>query len=742
MILKALTLENFKGIRDPVRIEFAPLTLLFGPNNAGKSTIVQALMYAREVLERNNCDAGRTVLGGDVVDLGGFENLVHGHDLCRVIRMRFELDLRQGSPRRETEWVREDEIGIRMDDYFENAPKNLDIRSVEWLGEQLLDVWVQIEIAWSKLPGCPVVQSYSVGMGIHEYARITCDAATGEASLSHFNFGIYPFGTQYTKGDSTDFEWEFAKEVRKSLRQWIAERDLPKLGIKGGAQVGMAGEEVLESQNRLARHVFDEIVSKIVAGDGAWGDSSVDEETGEHNPNYAERQSLMKSAEYRGAVAAPPKAFRLRVRAVPRTEAQPDGASNQAAPTVNQDGGTDFSAQLLYDGDTSRDETQLSQPAMADADEHADDWWEERIEQAIYGDDHEVDSWMLEFFVALIRDGCVPADPDNALPLRLKGSALPEWGRPLNFSWGWRNTEKNEFWEYPQFAQEYLKDLLTDVIVRPGEYLLEALKGAIYVSPFRAMPPRHYQPARSPDPRRWADGLAAWDWLLLGGKAFAARVNQWLSDTKRFDAGYEIDLRHYREVELDSALLEELMRIDDDRPLDRRWLREQVETLQEGRRLQIRKIRNLQTGVSLFPQDLGVGISQVVPVIVAALHNKSGLVAIEEPESNIHPKFQVVLADLFITQAKANPGVLFLVETHSEHLMLRCLRRIRETSEGEVSEDEPSLKPEDIAVHFVEPGDDGPRIHRIRIDEDGEFLDPWPRGFFRERSKELYGDDL
>jgi ABC-type hemin transport system ATPase subunit len=48
MILKALTLENFKGIREPVRIEFAPLTLLFGPNNAGKSTIVQALTYARE----------------------------------------------------------------------------------------------------------------------------------------------------------------------------------------------------------------------------------------------------------------------------------------------------------------------------------------------------------------------------------------------------------------------------------------------------------------------------------------------------------------------------------------------------------------------------------------------------------------------------------------------------------------------------------------------------------------------
>ena len=63
------------------------------------------------------------------------------------------------------------------------------------------------------------------------------------------------------------------------------------------------------------------------------------------------------------------------------------------------------------------------------------------------------------------------------------------------------------------------------------------------------------------------------------------------------------------------------MRVDDDRPLDRRWLREEVEKLQEGRRLQI---RNRQNGVSLFPQDLGVGVSQVLPVIVAALHNTSG----------------------------------------------------------------------------------------------------------------------
>jgi hypothetical protein len=288
-------------------------------------------------------------------------------------------------------------------------------------------------------------------------------------------------------------------------------------------------------------------------------------------------------------------------------------------------------------------------------------------------------------------------------------------------------------------VEEYLNDLLTAIITGPGELLVDALKDSVYISPFREMPPRHYQPTRSPEPRRWANGLAAWDWLLLEDKSFVACVNEWLFAKHRFDAGYKIDVRHYRELEVDDPLLAALTAREpvDDLDLDR--IREQLLSLPQGRRL---SIRDMRSGVSLFPQDLGVGISQVIPVVVAALRNKLGVVAIEEPESNIHPAFQIVLADLFITQAKANPDVLFLVETHSEHLMLRCLRRIRETSEGETVNGLPDVRPEDITVHFVEPSEQGPVIHRIRIDDDGEFMDPWPRGFFPERMKEVYGDDL
>ena len=92
-LITAIEIENFKGIGAPVRIDLRPITLLFGRNSAGKSTILQALCYAHEILSHRNVDAHKTELGGEQVDLGGFRQFVHGHDLDRVVRLRFELNL-------------------------------------------------------------------------------------------------------------------------------------------------------------------------------------------------------------------------------------------------------------------------------------------------------------------------------------------------------------------------------------------------------------------------------------------------------------------------------------------------------------------------------------------------------------------------------------------------------------------------------------------------------------------------
>ena len=68
-----------------------------------------------------------------------------------------------------------------------------------------------------------------------------------------------------------------------------------------------------------------------------------------------------------------------------------------------------------------------------------------------------------------------------------------------------------------------------------------------------------------------------------------------------------------------------------------------------------------------------------------------------------------------------------LIETHSEHLVLRIQKLVREDK----------LRPEDVAVLFVSRGAEGSTIKRLALDEDGDFVDEWPGGFFPERLREL-----
>jgi predicted ATPase len=144
--------------------------------------------------------------------------------------------------------------------------------------------------------------------------------------------------------------------------------------------------------------------------------------------------------------------------------------------------------------------------------------------------------------------------------------------------------------------------------------------------------------------------------------------------------------------------------------------------------------------------DVGVGISQVLPVLLSAYGCEKSIVCVEQPEIHIHPALQSDLADIFIESAMGDNQNSFLLETHSEHLMLRLLRRIRETTQSDFSDWPEELKkacpngirPEDVAVIYVQPGEDGAQVQNLRINEHGEFIDEWPQGFFEERIREIF----
>ena len=118
-------------------------------------------------------------------------------------------------------------------------------------------------------------------------------------------------------------------------------------------------------------------------------------------------------------------------------------------------------------------------------------------------------------------------------------------------------------------------------------------------------------------------------------------------------------------------------------------------------------------------KDVGVGVSQVLPVIVAALFAKPGhIVIVEEAESHLHPLAQRVLAELFASVSKTR-NVQFIIETHSEHLFRRMQTLIAKQD----------IQPEDCGMYFVEREDKRATLRELKTNEYGALTN-WPDKFF------------
>jgi hypothetical protein len=137
-------------------------------------------------------------------------------------------------------------------------------------------------------------------------------------------------------------------------------------------------------------------------------------------------------------------------------------------------------------------------------------------------------------------------------------------------------------------------------------------------------------------------------------------------------------------------------------------------------------------------QDVGSGIGYLLPVLCAVYEHSvyNSACFIQQPELHIHPALQAAMGDVFIESSQE--GLQVLIETHSEHLLLRILKRIRQTHLQAAIAPELKINADDVCVLYFDPSPDGTTtVKRLRITEDGEFMDRWPRGFFGERDQEL-----
>ena len=582
-LITAIEIENFKGIGRPVRVELRPITLLFGRNSAGKSTVLHALCYAHEILSHRNVDAHKTDLGGDQIDLGGFRRFVHGHDLKRSVRLRFELNLRDRE-------LPELAGAMRIASY----PWEVGLGSIE-------TGWIGLTVRWSELRRGPLLTTYEVGVDGESIGRILASAGDGKPDL-------------------------LANLWHPMLDRVIREGDLPALERR--------------------------------------------------------REALQTELQALEAAAPPSEAGHVRETSGPQ-------------------------------------------------------------------------SFGRRYHRMAVREA-------------VSSGALPSFGHHLDM----------ELEEGFDEGYHELWHCVSTLLVGIGSLLRDELAGFRYLGPLRELHLRTVVERDRSVPGRWADGSAAWDVLNRRAQVTSRRiahdspntrernratviprVSDWLSREDRLDTGYELRVRTFVELPADTPLVDvlnkgvlELAAIKAKeanmsgtespggalREAPPRKIDALAHGIAEGQvRREIQLVTTTGRDLEVRTSDIGTGISQILPVVVAALDpDRPAITAIEQPELHVHPRLQVELGDLFAEQAAG--GGMFLIETHSEHLMLRLLRRIEETGSGELPEGKPALKPDQVFVVYVEQADGEVRATRLRIDETGEFIDRWPQGFFDERNDELF----
>lgn len=138
------------------------------------------------------------------------------------------------------------------------------------------------------------------------------------------------------------------------------------------------------------------------------------------------------------------------------------------------------------------------------------------------------------------------------------------------------------------------------------------------------------------------------------------------------------------------------------------------------------RLKRHENSHEVLMTDLGIGVSQILPVLVLCYYVPQGsTIILEQPELHLHPSVQSGLADVFIDVIK-NRNVQLIVESHSEHLIRRLQRRM---AEGEI-------KTEDTALYFCEMEQGVSRIKALDIDDYGNIRN-WPKDFFGDAAGDM-----
>lgn len=599
-MLTALHLGNFKAFGKTQKIPLKPITLVFGANSAGKSSLIHSLCFAHEAMRTGDLDVFRTQIGGESVDLGGFRQYVHRRNTQSRVEWGVELDTAQ--------------MRGRLAELF--APVEKVVVSVQ-IGLRHVDRTRQQQIVNPKTGETNIVE-----------------VPTGEAPI--------PVGKPFVAN------YEITADGNSILR---ASRQ-----PDGNLQLNTLEHE---------HPIFHEVIKALV---------QVSTTT----------ESL--SAEDFAAVGS---------------------AINEVVPDIEIEAGNFLPAGLVRSED-----------------------------------------------------------------LRVSGGSMMTF-MPIS-----RGQRQNDL---ADFVRLYIPNILHEMIKGLTEAVYRELERFSYLGPLRSYPPRHLAFAQYHDTNWEAGGGAAWD-RVRRDDDLRGIINDWLSNPERLKTPYRLDVRKLYDIEeLRDPLENEIYQYDtkkrelvfrdvkellfDTRLTDaeRQEFVTDLLTMWQDLDLKDEEIEDfheyeerhkiadkitetadsvnelslidLRSNTKVSHRDVGIGISQVLPVLVNAYGSDEKIHAIEQPEIHLHPALQAELGDVFIESALYPSNNKFLIETHSEHLILRILRRIRETTRNKY---EPAIKPEDVSLLYVGESNQQTSILNLRIDKNGRIVDRVPGGFFEEDFAEMF----
>jgi predicted ATPase len=238
----------------------------------------------------------------------------------------------------------------------------------------------------------------------------------------------------------------------------------------------------------------------------------------------------------------------------------------------------------------------------------------------------------------------------------------------------------------------YQRDILNveELIYAVSVGYKSMMDSIIYLGPLREYPERHYIFSGVSPTNVGKSGKFTSDLLFLN-EDLKKEVNEWL---KRFGIDYSVIIKNINDDNVSDVYS---MRLNDEK-----------------------------NQISVSPLDVGFGISQILPIIVQSLISKNSIICIEQPEIHIHPRLQTVFGS-FISEV-IDKGNQFIIETHSEHIILRLKKLIREGK----------LKNDDVSVIYVDRTENGSKCLELRLDKSGNFIDDWPDGFFEDGYDEVF----